>query len=117
MPRGCLDDVRHELTSLGIRPIVRDHREGGRPVDVTFTGEPRQLLDQWVERLSTFLGLPAKSIGRVSGGRGRTTGAIDVALIQSLIKKGVVDDRVADYGHVVVDECHHVSAQTFEAVV
>ncbi len=165
LPRGCLDDVRHELTSRGIRPIVRDHREGGRPVDVAFTGQlrpeqmaaaeamvshdtgvlaattafgktvvaawliarrrvntlvlvhRRQLLDQWVERLSTFLGLPAKSIGRVSGGRARTTGSIDVALIQSLIKKGVVDDRVADYGHVVVDECHHVSAQTFEAVV
>jgi hypothetical protein len=49
-------------------------------------------------------GSPAKSIGRVSGGRARTTGLIHVALIQSLIKKGVVDDRVADYGHIIVDE-------------
>jgi superfamily II DNA or RNA helicase len=56
----------------------------------------RRLLDQWVERLSTFLGVPAKSIGRVAGGRKRTTGLMDGALIHSLIKKGVVDDLVAD---------------------
>ncbi len=76
----------------------------------------RQLLDQWVERLSTFLGLPTKAIGRIGGGRSRATGLIDVAIIQSLVKKGVVDDRVADYGHVIVDECHHLSAHSFEAV-
>jgi superfamily II DNA or RNA helicase/very-short-patch-repair endonuclease len=76
----------------------------------------RQLLDQWVERLSTFLGLPVKSIGRIGGGRNRATGSLDVAIIQSLVRKGVVDDRVAEYGHVVVDECHHLSAQSFEAV-
>lgn len=67
--------------------------------------------------LSTFLGLPAKSIGRVGGGRTRATGLLDVALIQSLVKKGVVHDLVADYGHVIVDECHHLSAQTFKSVV
>ena len=76
----------------------------------------RQLLDQWVERLSAFLGLPAKSIGRIGGGRSRPTGRLDVALIQSLVKKGVVDDRIADYGQLIVDECHHLSAQSFEQV-
>jgi superfamily II DNA or RNA helicase/very-short-patch-repair endonuclease len=76
----------------------------------------RQLLDQWIERLSAFLGLPAKSIGRIGGGRSRPTGLLDVALIQSLVRKGIVDDRVAEYGHVIVDECHHLSAQSFERV-
>jgi superfamily II DNA or RNA helicase/very-short-patch-repair endonuclease len=76
----------------------------------------RQLLDQWVERLSTFLDLPAKSIGRIGGGRSRPTGLLDVAVIQSLVKKGVVDDRVAAYGHLIVDECHHLSAHSFEQV-
>ena len=33
-----------------------------------------------------------------------------------LVKKGIVDDRVADYGHVIVDECHHLSAHSFEPV-
>jgi superfamily II DNA or RNA helicase len=76
----------------------------------------RQLLDQWVERLSTFLGVPAKSIGRIGDGRNTPTGLLDVAVIQSLVKKGVVDDRVADYGHLIVDECHHLSAHSFEQV-
>jgi very-short-patch-repair endonuclease len=41
---------------------------------------------------------------------------LDVALIQSLVRKGVVDDRVGNYGHLVVDECHHLSAHSFEMV-
>jgi superfamily II DNA or RNA helicase/very-short-patch-repair endonuclease len=76
----------------------------------------RQLLDQWTERLSAFLGMPAKAIGRIGGGRNRPTGLLDVAVIQSLVRKGVVDDRVADYGQLIVDECHHLSAQSFEQV-
>lgn len=76
----------------------------------------RQLLEQWTERLSTFLGMPAKSIGRIGGGRRKPTGVLDVALIQSLVRKGVVDDLVGEYGHLVVDECHHLSAQSFEQV-
>lgn len=76
----------------------------------------RQLMDQWVERLSAFLDVPAKSIGRIGGGRRRATGLLDVAIIQSLVRKGVVDDRVAEYGHLVVDECHHLPAQSFEQV-
>ena len=47
----------------------------------------------------------------------RPTGAIDVAVIQSLNKKGVVADLVADYGQVIVDECHHLSAFSFEQVL
>jgi len=77
----------------------------------------RQLLDQWVERLSAFLDIPAKSIGRIGGGRSRPTGVLDVAIIQSLVKKGVVEDLVADYGQIIVDECHHLSAHSFEQVV
>jgi superfamily II DNA or RNA helicase len=41
---------------------------------------------------------------------------IDVATIQSLVRKGEVSDLVAGYGHLVVDECHHLSAVSFEAV-
>ena len=88
-----------------------------RSVNTLILVHRRQLLDQWVERLSAFLGLPPKSIGRIGGGRSRADGLIDVAVIQSLVRKGVVDDRVADYGHVIVDECHHLSAQSFEQVV
>jgi len=90
------------IASRGVNTLVIVHRQ--------------QLLEQWIERLSSFLDLPAKSIGRIGGGRKKPTGLIDVALIQSLVRKGVVDDRVADYGHVVIDECHHLSAHSFELV-
>jgi superfamily II DNA or RNA helicase/very-short-patch-repair endonuclease len=76
----------------------------------------RQLLEQWIERMYTFLEVPPKSIGYIGGGRRKLGGTIDVALIQSLVRKGVVDDCVAEYGHLIVDECHHLSAHSFEQV-
>ncbi len=76
----------------------------------------RQLLEQWVQRLSEFLGLPSKTIGRIGGGRRRPTGLLDVALIQSLVREGVVNDCVEQYGQLIVDECHHLSAHSFEQV-
>ena len=76
----------------------------------------RQLMDQWIARLGAFLDLPVAVVGQVGGGKRRPTGIVDVGVIQSLVRKGEVDDLVADYGHLVVDECHHVSAVSFEAV-
>lgn len=76
----------------------------------------RQLLDQWTARLQTFLDIPSTKLGVVHGGKRMPTGHIDVALMQSLVRKGVVSDMVADYGHIVVDECHHLSAVGFEAI-
>ncbi|MDY6951103.1 MAG: DEAD/DEAH box helicase family protein [Thermodesulfobacteriota bacterium] len=74
----------------------------------------RELLDQWIDRLATFLDIDPKKIGQIGGGKRKPTGIIDVAIIQSLSKKGIVDDIVGGYGHLVVDECHHVSARSFE---
>src|SRR5439155_10744697 len=76
----------------------------------------RQLVEQWIDRLATFLNLAPASIGRIGAGRNRPTGLLDVAVIQSLVRKGVVDDRVGGYGHLIVDECHHLSAHSFEQV-
>ena len=76
----------------------------------------RELLTQWIERLRTFLDIDPKDIGIIGGGRRKPTGVIDVALIQSLVRRGEVSDLVADYGHLVVDECHHLSAASFELV-
>jgi superfamily II DNA or RNA helicase len=76
----------------------------------------RQLLDQWVARLGAFLDVEPGQIGVIGGGKKKPTGVIDVALIQSLVRKGEVSDLVADYGHVIVDECHHLPAVSFEAV-
>jgi superfamily II DNA or RNA helicase len=76
----------------------------------------RQLLDQWKARLATFLNIEPKQIGVIHGGKKKPMGVIDVALMQSLGRQGEVSDLVANYGHIVVDECHHVSAVSFEAI-
>ena len=75
----------------------------------------RELLDQWVARLGTFLSVDPAQIGIIGGGHRKPTGIIDVALIQSLVRKGVVSDLIGSYGHLVVDECHHLSAVELRA--
>lgn len=75
------------------------------------------LLDQWREQLSLFLGLDTGEIGVIGGGRRQPNNTIDVGMLQSLQKKGEVSDLVAEYGQIIVDECHHVSAFTFERVM
>jgi superfamily II DNA or RNA helicase len=77
----------------------------------------KPILDQWVARLSSFLGVDPKTIGRIGGGKNLPTGRLDVAMIQSLVRKGNVNDLVARYGHVIVDECHHLPAVSFERVL
>lgn len=76
----------------------------------------RQLMDQWIERLTAFSNMPRDAIGTIGSGRRKPKGQVDVALIQSLVRKGEVDDIVGNYGHLVVDECHHLSAVSFELV-
>ena len=76
-----------------------------------------QLVEQWIACLAMFLGIEAKQIGQIGGGRRKPNGDLDVAMIQSLARKGRVDDLVATYGHVVVDECHHIPAVSFERVM
>jgi superfamily II DNA or RNA helicase len=77
----------------------------------------KPLLDQWVAQLAMFLGIDEKEVGQIGGGKRRPNGRLDVAMIQSLVRKGQVDDLVAGYGHVIVDECHHVPAVSFERVL
>lgn len=88
-----------------------------RKVNTLVLVHRRQLLDQWRERLAMFLDLPASSIGQIGGGKTARTGGVDVAVIQSVQRKGVVKDFVAEYGQVIVDECHHLPAFTFERVL
>ena len=91
------------IAQRGVNTLVVVHRE--------------QLLQQWIDRLREFLDVGSDGIGRLSGRRKQLTGAVDVVLMQSMVRKGEVDDRVADYGFLIVDECHHVPARGFELLV
>ena len=75
------------------------------------------LLKQWQERLRAFLCLDKGAIGTIGGGKTRPTGKIDIAVMQSLSRRGEVNPLVENYGHVIVDECHHVGAMSFDAIL
>jgi superfamily II DNA or RNA helicase len=165
LPRGCIAEVVQLFEAHRIKPVIRDERFAGNPIDVKFSGQLRpeqldaaaaiaeyddgilcaptafgktalaawmiaqrkvnalvlvhrqQLLDQWQARLAMFLNLPAQSIGQIGGGKNDPSGCVDVAIIQSSHDKAGVKDFVAEYGQVIVDECHHLSAFTFEQVM
>ena len=107
--------VLSATTAFG-KTVIAAYMIAERGVNTLVLVHRRQLLDQWVSRLSSFLGLAPENIGQIGGGKRKPTGIVDVGIIQSLSKKGVVDDLVGMYGHLVVDECHHISARSFEIV-
>jgi len=76
-----------------------------------------ELLKQWQERLQAFLGVGKDRVGVIGGGKSRSTGKIDIAVMQSLSRRGEVDPLVENYGQIIVDECHHVGAASFDAIL
>jgi superfamily II DNA or RNA helicase len=76
-----------------------------------------ELLKQWQERLQSFLGVGKNIVGTIGGGKAKPTGKIDIAVMQSLSRKGEINPLVENYGHVIVDECHHIGAVSFDAIL
>lgn len=90
------------------------------------------LCDQWKKSLEQFLEInellpePEKKrgrkkvrsiIGQIGSGKNTSSGIIDIALVQSLVRENRVDDIVKNYGMVIVDECHHASSLNYEKVL
>ena len=73
------------------------------------------LLNQWIQRIETFLGIPKNDIGIIGQGQKRIGKEITVALVQSLYKCA---EKVASHiGHLIVDECHRIPSKTFTQAV
>jgi superfamily II DNA or RNA helicase len=79
----------------------------------------KQLADQWIERIETFLGVPKKEIGRIGQGKNTPGKRITIAMIQSLSKELVKPDNLLQnaFGTIIIDECHHVPAESFRTTI
>jgi superfamily II DNA or RNA helicase len=106
---------------------------GEKRINTLILVHSKQLAEQWTEQLEKFLlikeiinddepkkrGRKRKTdlIGRLGGGKKQLNGSIDIAIMQSVINKSEVNEIVRDYGMVIVDECHHVSASSFDQIL
>jgi superfamily II DNA or RNA helicase len=114
--------LKHDIGVLSVptafgKTVVGAFLIAARKTNTLILVHRKQLLDQWRIRLATFLDIEPRSIGQFGAGKRKPTAIIDVAMLQSLHHKGAVEDLVAEYGYVIVDECHHISAFTFENVL
>lgn len=114
-------------TVLGAKLIAE------RKVSTLVIVHTRQLLEQWKEKLKHFLIIDESLaidktkrkgrkknidvIGQIGSGKNNLNGIVDIAIMQSLVRKGEVKELVKDYGMVLVDECHHASAFNFELIL
>ena len=86
-----------------------------RKVNTLILVNKLQLLTQWKERIKEFLDV--EEVGEISGKKKNITNVIDVASIKSIWNNGDVSDITKNYGMIIIDECHHTAAYTFEQAI
>ena len=128
---SCSNGVLSATTAFG-KTVAAIGLIAQRGVNTLILVHTKALLDQWVQRLEQFLVIddipeveegkrkrkkPLSPIGTLSSTGNKLHGIIDIALMQSCIADNEVKDFVKDYGLVIADECHHVSAVNFEQIL
>ncbi|RHW43474.1 restriction endonuclease subunit R [Neobacillus notoginsengisoli] len=108
--------VLSATTGFG-KTVIAASLIGERKVNTLVIVHTRQLQQQWIAQLASFLDLPKKEIGEYGGNKKQLTGKVDVVTLQSLAYKGELKSFITQYGQIVIDECHHISAFTFERVL
>jgi len=77
----------------------------------------KQLLDQWIERTQSFLGIPKKDIGQFYSVKKKTGEKITIAMMQTLVRTNNFTELQNKFGTIIADECHHIPAKTFREVI
>jgi superfamily II DNA or RNA helicase len=118
-------------TAFG-KTVIGAHLIASRKVNTLVLVHLTSLTSHWRGQLGKFLVINEEPIaeytptgrikkksviGQIGGGKNNLSGIVDIAVMQSLVSKGEVKDLVRNYGMVIVDECHHVSAFTFEQIL
>lgn len=108
--------ILHANTAFG-KTVAAIALIAERQINTLIIVDRVNLLEQWCERLSVFLNIPKKEIGVIGGGKKKPSGLLDVAVSQSLYRNNKVSELVKEYGQIICDECHHVSAVGFEQIL
>lgn len=91
------------LARRGVKTLILVHRTS--------------LLEQWRERLASFLGLAPRDIHRLGGAKRTAAAPVALGMLQTVARSPHPEALLAPYAHVIIDECHHVPAVGFEAVM
>lgn len=75
------------------------------------------IMDQWKERIQEFLEVDPKNIGIFGGSKKKRSGKIDIGMLQSLAKTENMEEIANSYSQIIIDECHHIPASSFEGVM
>ncbi len=107
--------VLSAVTAFG-KTVVATSIIAARKVSTLVIVHRKELLVQWKSRISTFLKSDFE-IGTYTNGKQKLSYKVDIATIQTLQKSKDLDEILAKYGQIIVDECHHISAVSFENVL
>ena len=123
--------VLSATTAFG-KTVVASYLIGERKANTLVLVHTQSLMTQWQKSLEQFLNIniapPEKPKGRgrrkvwspigvLGAGKNTLNGIVDVAVMQSLVLEDEVKKLVRNYGMIIVDECHHVSAVNFEKIL
>ncbi|MCL4462216.1 MAG: DEAD/DEAH box helicase [Nitrospirae bacterium] len=108
--------VLHAPTAFG-KTVTSSAMIVRRKVSTLVIVHRTELLRQWQERLIRFLDISKCGLGTIGGGKTKPSGKIDIAVMQSLSRREDLAEFLDGYGQIIVDECHHLSAFSFESVL
>ena len=73
--------------------------------------------DQWKKKIAEFIKFDVEKIGIINGQKKNWGGKIDIAMMQTVSKMKNLNEFLSRYGQIIIDECHHVPAFTFESII
>lgn len=117
---ACKDVLSHDLGTLSAptgsgKTVIALYLIAKRKQPCLIVVHTKELLNQWIERIETFLQIPAHEVGVIGNGQKRIGKKITVALIQSLYKRA--HEIKPCVGYLIVDECHRTPSRTFTEAV